>query len=65
MTKLHSRVLLPESQRGLDQFRMESAREIGITLKVGHNGDFTSRGNGNAGGQMIKEISGEFNQGLK
>ena len=38
---------------------MESASEVGVTLKQGYNGDLTAREAGSIGGQMVKKISPE------
>jgi len=40
----------------LHQFKMETAREVGVTLKEGYNGDLTSRQAGSIGGQMVKKL---------
>ncbi len=40
----------------LDRFKMESASEVGVTLKQGYNGDLTSRQAGSIGGQMVKKM---------
>ena len=40
----------------LESFKMESAREVGINLKNGYNGDLTSREAGSIGGQMVKKM---------
>ncbi|MEG1313559.1 MAG: alpha/beta-type small acid-soluble spore protein, partial [Bacilli bacterium] len=38
-----NRVLVPEAKEGLNRFKMEAAREVGVNLKEGYNGDLTSR----------------------
>ena len=35
---------------------MESANEVGVTLKEGYNGDLTAREAGSIGGQMVKKM---------
>ena len=49
-----NRVLVPEAKAGLNKFKMEAAKEVGVNLKDGYNGDLTSRENGSVGGQMVK-----------
>ncbi len=49
-----NRVLVPEAKPGLDRFKIEAAREVGVTLKDDYNGDITSREAGSIGGQMVK-----------
>ena len=43
-----------QQQAALDQFKMEAAREVGVNLKQGYNGDLTSKEAGSVGGQMVK-----------
>ena len=40
----------------MEQFKMEAANEVGVTLNKGYNGDLTSRQAGSIGGQMVKAI---------
>ncbi|MCD8218861.1 MAG: alpha/beta-type small acid-soluble spore protein [Ruminococcus sp.] len=40
----------------MERFKMESASEVGVTLKQGYNGDLTSREAGSIGGQMVKKM---------
>lgn len=51
-----NRTLVPEAKAGLDRFKMEAARQVGVPLKEGYNGDLTSRQNGSVGGQMVKQM---------
>jgi small acid-soluble spore protein D (minor alpha/beta-type SASP) len=44
---------------------MEAAREVGVNLSEGYNGDLTSRENGSVGGQMVKKMVEAYEQGLK
>lgn len=39
------RILASEVKIKLDEPRVESARDIGVILKVGSNGDITTKGN--------------------
>lgn len=40
----------------LYDFKMEAAKEVGVNLKQGYNGDLTSRQAGSVGGQMVKKM---------
>jgi small acid-soluble spore protein D (minor alpha/beta-type SASP) len=40
----------------LYNFKMEAAKEVGVNLKQGYNGDLTSRQAGSVGGQMVKKM---------
>ena len=41
---------------GLEQFKMEAAQEVGVTLGQGYNGDLTAKQAGTIGGQMVKKM---------
>lgn len=47
---------VPQAKGALDRFKMEVAKEIGVPLKQGYNGDLTSYQNGSVGGYMVKEM---------
>ena len=49
--------VVPQAREALDKFKMEAAREVGVNLKQGYNGDLTSREAGSVGGQMVKNIT--------
>lgn len=59
-----NRVLIPESREGLNRFKMEAAKEVGVTLSEGYNGDLTSRQNGSVGGQMVKKMVEQYERNL-
>ena len=45
-----------KGKESLERFKMESASEVGVTLKQGYNGDLTARQAGSIGGQMVKKM---------
>lgn len=47
----------------LDQVKMEAAKEVGVDLKQGYNGDLTSRQAGSIGGQMVKKMIKAYEDG--
>ena len=51
-----NRTNIPEARGALDNMKYEIARELGINLKQGYNGDLTSRENGYVGGYMVKRL---------
>ena len=55
-----SRVNVPEAKQALDSMKFEVARELGINLKQGYNGDLTSRENGSVGGKMVKKMIEDY-----
>lgn len=65
MASRNNRVLVPEAKQGLDRFKMESAREVGVNLTEGYNGNLTSRENGSVGGQMTKKMVEAYESKLK
>ena len=60
-----NKALVPEARDALNRFKMEAANEVGVNLKQGYNGDLTSRQAGSIGGQMVKKIIQNYENGLK
>lgn len=48
--------LTPSANDALYNFKMETAKELGVNLKPGYNGDLTSRQAGSVGGYMVKKL---------
>ena len=48
--------MVPEAKAALDNMKFEIARELGINLKQGYNGDLPSRQAGYIGGYMVKRL---------
>ena len=51
--------VVPQSKAAMEQFKMEAANEVGVTLNKGYNGDLTSRQAGSIGGQMVNMMMPE------
>ena len=50
--------LVPEAKAALEDFKMQAANEVGVTLnKNGYNGDLTARQAGSIGGQMVNNMN--------
>ncbi len=49
--------LVPEAKAALDQFKMEAANEVGVSLNQGYNGNLTSKQAGSIGGQMVNNVN--------
>ncbi|GFP75106.1 alpha/beta-type small acid-soluble spore protein [Clostridium sp. YIM B02505] len=64
MSNRSNRVLVPEAKEALNKFKMESSREVGVSLKEGYNGDLTSREAGSVGGQMVKKMIESYEKNL-
>lgn len=48
--------MVPEAKPAMNDMKFEIARELGVNLKQGYNGDLTSRENGYVGGYMVKRL---------
>ncbi|NMM61301.1 alpha/beta-type small acid-soluble spore protein [Clostridium sp. P21] len=59
-----NKVLVPEAKEALNKFKMESAAEVGVTLKDGYNGDITAREAGSIGGNMVKKMVEAYEKSL-
>ncbi len=57
--------LVPEAKAALDQFKMEAANEVGVTLNQGYNGNLTSKQAGSIGGQMVKKMVEKYENDIK
>lgn len=62
---MSNKILIPEAKKNLQQFKMESAKEVGVTLNDGYNGDLTSKANGSVGGQMTKKMVEAYENKIK
>ena len=51
-----NRINVPEAKEALSNMKYEIARELGVNLKQGYNGDLTSREAGYVGGDMVKRL---------
>ncbi|MBE6600649.1 MAG: alpha/beta-type small acid-soluble spore protein [Ruminococcaceae bacterium] len=53
------------AKKALEQFKMEAANEVGVTLNQGYNGDLTSRQAGSIGGQMVKKMIEKYEKDMQ
>ena len=52
------KISVPEAKAALDQFKMQAASEVGVTLNQnGYNGNLTSKQAGSIGGQMVNNVN--------
>lgn len=65
MNRNSNKLNVPEARAAMDRFKMEAAREVGIDLKDGYNGDLTARQAGSIGGQMVKQMIEAYEQQMK
>ncbi|WP_291632975.1 alpha/beta-type small acid-soluble spore protein [Clostridium sp.] len=61
---MSKKTLVPQAKAGLNKFKMEAAKEVGVNLSEGYNGDLTSRENGSVGGQMVKKMVESYEKNL-
>jgi small acid-soluble spore protein D (minor alpha/beta-type SASP) len=60
-----NKTLVPEAKQALEQFKMQAANEVGVTLNQGYNGQLTSQQAGSIGGQMVKKMVESYENSLK
>jgi len=60
-----SRIVVPEAKQAMERFKMEAAKEVGVNLKQGYNGDLTARQAGSVGGQMVKKMIEDYENKIK
>lgn len=60
-----NKATVPQARDALDKFKMEAAREVGVNLKSGYNGDLSSKEAGSVGGQMVKKMVEAYENGIK
>ena len=57
--------LVPSAKDALSRYKTDAAREVGVTLKPGYNGDLTSKQAGSIGGQMVKKMIWQVENSMK
>ena len=58
----NNRLSVPEAKDALNNMKFEVARELGVNLKQGYNGDLTAKENGYVGGYMVKKMIQQYEQ---
>ena len=56
MTSNNKSNMSANAKEAMRQFKMETAREVGVNLKDGYNGDLTSKQAGSIGGEMVRKM---------
>ncbi len=49
------KIAVPEARSAMEQFKMETANELGVTFSQ-YNGDLTAKQCGSVGGEMVKKM---------
>ncbi len=65
MAKNSNTLVNPNAREAMDRFKMEAAREVGVSLGQGYNGDLTSKQAGSIGGQMVKKMIESYENNIK
>jgi len=60
-----NKIMVPEAKQAMENFKMEAAKEVGVNLKQGYNGDLTSKQAGSVGGQMVKKMVESYENSIK
>ena len=60
-----NKIMVPEAKQAMENFKMEAAKEVGVNLKQGYNGDITARQAGSVGGQMVKKMVESYENSIK
>lgn len=60
-----NKIMVPEAKQAMENFKMEAAKEVGVNLKQGYNGDLTSKQAGSVGGQMVKNMIKDYENKIK
>lgn len=60
---MSSKALVPEAKQGLNTFKNEVAREMGVPFSD-YNGDLSSRQCGSVGGEMVKRMVEQYESSL-
>lgn len=57
-------LVVPQAQKAMDQFKYETAAEVGLNWTGGYGGDIPSRQWGAVGGHMVKKMVQAYEQNL-
>ena len=56
--------LVPEAKNGLSKFKTEVANEMGVPF-TDYNGNLSSKQCGSVGGEMVKRMVQQYEEGIK
>ncbi|KUK10681.1 MAG: Small acid-soluble spore protein alpha/beta type [Clostridia bacterium 41_269] len=60
-----NQILVPQARKAMDQFKWETAKQVGINLSPGdYGGDIPSRLWGAVGGHMVRQMIQSYQQSL-
>lgn len=61
---MSQQALVPEAKNGLSKFKNEVANEMGVPF-TDYNGDLSSKQCGSVGGEMVKRMVEQYENGIK
>lgn len=53
---------MSRNKKAFESMKYEVAKEIGVDLKDGYNGDMSARDAGRIGGNIVKKVFEQFNR---
>ena len=62
---MNGNLVVPEAKQAMENLKNEVAQSVGVTLKQGYNGELTSRQAGSIGGEMVKRMIQDYENGRK
>ena len=62
---MNGKLAVPEAKQAMENLKNEVAQSVGVTLKQGYNGELTSRQAGSIGGEMVKRMIQDYENGRK
>ena len=62
---MNGKLIVPEAKQAMENLKNEVAQSVGVTLKQGYNGELTSRQAGSIGGEMVKRMIQDYENGRK
>ena len=62
---MNGKLVVPEAKQAMENLKNEVAQSMGVNLKKGYNGDITSKQAGSVGGEMVKRMIKDYENGRK
>jgi hypothetical protein len=62
---MNGKLVVPEAKQAMENLKNEVAQSMGVNLKKGYNGDITSKQAGSVGGEMVKRMIKDYENGKK
>jgi hypothetical protein len=65
MARNSNQLVNQNARDAMNKFKMETASQVGVSLKQGYNGDITAKQAGSIGGQMVKKMIQSYESGIQ